>query len=55
MFHRSSRRVSSLLAAAAACAGVQGVVVATASAQQATLPTIAQELTAPSAVIDRAQ
>ncbi len=54
MLRRSSRRVGSLLAAAAACAGVQGLA-ALPALGQSVQPTIAQELAAPSAIIDRAE
>ncbi len=54
MLQRSPRRVGSLLAAAAAMAGVHGMVAATAAAQTIQ-PTTAQEIAAPSAVIDRAR
>ena len=54
MLRRSSRRVGSLLAAAAAFAGVQGLA-ALPALGQSVQPTIAQELAAPTAIIDRAQ
>ena len=54
MLRRSPRRVGSLLAAAAAFAGVQGMAVLPALAQSE-FPTVGQELAAPGAVIERAQ
>ncbi|MCC7390113.1 MAG: hypothetical protein IT431_15240 [Phycisphaerales bacterium] len=54
MLRRSPRRVGSLLAAAAAFAGVQGMAALPALAQSE-FPTVGQELAAPGAVIERAQ
>lgn len=55
MLRRTPRRVGSLLAAAAACAGVHGVLIAPAMAQSAGGLTIRDEIAAPGAVIERAR
>ena len=59
MLRCRSRRITTLLAAAAAFAGTQGMIISVASAQgQPTpdsQPTVGDELTSPAAIIDRAQ
>ena len=59
MLRCRSRRITTLLAAAAAFAGAQGIRISVASAQEQptpdTHPTIGDEITSSAAIIDRAQ